>query len=64
MIGANAVPPSCEDPGGWRWRMAAIEKQAMLDALQRCGGNKRRAAELMGMPRTTFFARVKEYDIA
>jgi len=40
-----------------------IEKQAIIDALERCHMNQTRAAELLGMPRRTFCKRMKEYDI-
>jgi DNA-binding NtrC family response regulator len=40
-----------------------IEKQAIIDALERCHLNQTRAAELLGMPRRTFCKRMKEYDI-
>lgn len=34
------------------------EKQEALAALEKCGGNKSRAAELLGLPRATFQARL------
>jgi two-component system response regulator AtoC len=40
-----------------------IERQAIVDALERCHWNQTRAAELLGMPRRTFCKRMKEYDI-
>jgi DNA-binding NtrC family response regulator len=61
-----ASPPARvgeESTAAWRDRVAALERQAIQDALSRCAGNKSRAAELLGMPRTTFFARLKEHGI-
>jgi DNA-binding NtrC family response regulator len=49
-----AVPPRSLDE---------LEKQAIIDALVRCGGNQSRAAELLGMPRRTFCKRLAEYNI-
>jgi DNA-binding NtrC family response regulator len=43
--------------------MVEIEKQAMLDALDRCAGNQTRAAELLGMPRRTFCKKLNEHRI-
>ena len=40
-----------------------IERDAIVDALDRCNGNQTRAAELLGMPRRTFCKRMKEYEI-
>jgi transcriptional regulator with GAF, ATPase, and Fis domain len=39
------------------------ERQAILDALERCSGNRSRAAALLGMPRRTFVKRLGEYGI-
>jgi two-component system, NtrC family, response regulator AtoC len=43
--------------------ISEIEKQAIIDALVRCGGNQSRAAELLGMPRRTFCKRLRDYNI-
>jgi two-component system, NtrC family, response regulator AtoC len=40
-----------------------LEKQRMIEALARCEGNQSRAAELIGMPRRTFVAKLKLYNI-
>jgi DNA-binding NtrC family response regulator len=47
----------------WRKRQADSEKQAMADALARCNGNRTRAAELLGMPRSTFMRKLSEYGL-
>jgi two-component system, NtrC family, response regulator AtoC len=47
----------------WRDRVGAGEREAIVEALSRCGGNQTRAAELLGMPRRTFCARLREYNI-
>ena len=51
-----AVPASVGDNG-------ANEEQQLRDALSRCGGNKARAARLLGMPRSTYYSRLKKYRI-
>jgi transcriptional regulator with PAS, ATPase and Fis domain len=45
------------------FNMAAIEKQAILEALVRCSGNQTRAAELLGIPRRTFCKKLTEHNI-
>jgi transcriptional regulator with GAF, ATPase, and Fis domain/tetratricopeptide (TPR) repeat protein len=39
------------------------ERQRILEALEECGWNRSRAAEVLGMPRRTFYRRLAEYDI-
>jgi transcriptional regulator with GAF, ATPase, and Fis domain/tetratricopeptide (TPR) repeat protein len=41
----------------------ADEKDRMLDALRACNWNRVRAAEVLQMPRRTFYRRLKEYGI-
>jgi transcriptional regulator with GAF, ATPase, and Fis domain len=42
---------------------ANLEREQMISALRRCDGNKAEAARLLGMPRSTFFSRLKKYAI-
>ncbi|HSM36065.1 MAG TPA: sigma-54 dependent transcriptional regulator [Longimicrobiales bacterium] len=39
------------------------EKEAILDALRRAGGNRARASEILGMGRTTLWRKLTAYDI-
>ncbi len=39
------------------------EKRKILDALEKSGWNKTRACSLLGMPRRTFYRRLRDYDI-
>ena len=41
-----------------------MERQRILDALEECGGNQTKAAQLLGMPRRTFVKRLDAYKIA
>ena len=43
--------------------LAAIEREAILKTLAVCGGNRRRAAEVLGIGLRTLFRRLKEYEI-
>jgi len=40
------------------------ERQTLLAALDKCGGNKARAARLLGMARSTYFSKLKKYGLA
>ncbi|ORJ63544.1 sigma-54 dependent transcriptional regulator [Geothermobacter hydrogeniphilus] len=39
------------------------DRQAILDALEKAGGNKTRAAQLLGMSRRTIYRKLEEYGI-
>ncbi|MBC7106609.1 MAG: hypothetical protein H5T97_11780, partial [Firmicutes bacterium] len=40
------------------------EKSAVQKALEATGGNKRRAAKLLGVARSTFYEKLKKYHLA
>jgi len=56
---AAASPSRAGAPRG----LKELERDAMVDALERCHGNQTRAAELLGMPRRTFCKRMKEFEL-
>ncbi|MFO0889173.1 MAG: sigma 54-interacting transcriptional regulator [Isosphaeraceae bacterium] len=68
---ASRVPP--QDPSGlardpaageeWNAEFLAFERQRLLDALSEAEGNKTVAARLLGMPRSTFFSKLKKHAI-
>ena len=43
--------------------MEALERQRILDALAKCGGNQTQAAELLGISRRTLLRRLDEYAV-
>jgi transcriptional regulator of acetoin/glycerol metabolism len=47
----------------WNTEFVAYERQRLVDALSEAGGNKSVAARLLGMPRSTFFSKIKKYGI-
>ena len=40
-----------------------VERQALVAALHKCGGNKAQAARLLGLPRSTYFSKLKKHGI-
>ena len=50
------------DGGGAR-RLIDMERNAILDALAQCHGNKKKAAELLGIQRPTLYNKMKRYAI-
>jgi transcriptional regulator of acetoin/glycerol metabolism len=43
--------------------MAAIEREAILDALRDAGGNKQAAADRLGLSRSTLYRKLTAYSI-
>jgi two-component system response regulator HydG len=54
--------PSTPGPGD-SLNLADVEKQVILQALERAGGNKSEAARLLGITRRTLYGRLERYGI-
>lgn len=52
--GASTAAPSTLD---------GMQRQALVEALQKAGGNKKRAAEMLGIHRPTLYAKLKRFGI-
>lgn len=60
----NGTPaPKIPPPKKQAFNLQAIEKQELLEVLERTGGNQSKAAELLGVSRVTIWNRMKRYGI-
>ncbi len=46
-----------------RSQIEEIERRRIVEALERCGGNQTRAAQLLGISRRTLINRLDEYNV-
>ncbi len=61
---AEARAPAAPAPAGGVVPMEEIERRAILNALERTGGNRTQAAELLGIGLRTLQRKLKEYRLA
>ena len=60
----NPLEPRFQPMNELRFRKTRdAEREQLVSALQRTGGNKAEAARLLGIPRSTFFSKLKKHSI-
>ena len=47
----------------WNESDPVVERRTLIEALYKCSGNKARAARLLGLPRSTYFSKLKKHGI-
>ena len=61
--GGSSARESAPPGEDWNAEFVAYERQRLIDALNEAGGNKSVAARLLGMPRSTFFSKMKKHGV-
>ena len=56
-------PPPADVDRGLKDDLRSLERERIERALEQCGGNQSRAAEVLGMPRRTLVRRLAQYGI-
>jgi two-component system, NtrC family, response regulator AtoC len=62
-IRSTTVPSPRFETLGQELTLAEVERQHILGVLERVGGNRSRAAELLGLSRRTLYRRLEEYGV-
>jgi transcriptional regulator with GAF, ATPase, and Fis domain len=60
---SSTVPPSSSPLAGSQAEFKAAERERILSALTACNWNRVQAAKMIGVPRRTFYRRLKEFGI-
>ena len=61
--GNGAATDNGEGTGPFKKRVSALERRLILEALERAGGNRTRAAEELGIYRRLLYAKMREYGL-
>ena len=59
----GAATDNGEGTGPFKKRVSALERRLILEALERAGGNRTRAAEELGIYRRLLYAKMREYGL-
>jgi two-component system response regulator AtoC/two-component system response regulator HupR/HoxA len=57
-------PAAADGGASWTGVPDDQERGELLAALERCHGNKAEAARLLGMPRSTYYSKLKKLGLA
>lgn len=57
------IAPLMDGTGFWKERMAEYEKKLLVEALERSKGDKRKAASLLGMSKSSLYQKAEQYGI-
>ncbi len=63
LFATEPQTPSQKKAEGFQAQVEEKEKQLIISALRSAKGSKKKALALLGMPRSTFYKRLKEYGI-
>ena len=61
---SSGSAPAIADGGEWTAGFSQYERQRLVEAMERADGNKSVAARLLGMPRGTFYSKLKKHGLA
>ena len=61
---ASAIEPRVEAPEGISLSLASYERRCLEDALSRASGDVRRAAQLLGIGRSTMYRKMRKHGLA
>lgn len=61
--GAGASGSSMLEPERYEAERKALERRRIQEALEQCGGNQTKAAELLKMPRRTLVAKIRAHNL-
>jgi transcriptional regulator with PAS, ATPase and Fis domain len=59
----SVAPTPTSIPPSLKGELETLERQRILDALVRCGGNQTQAAKILGMSRRTLLTRLDDYGV-
>lgn len=62
-LGLSEAGQTSDDSAGLAERMARVERSFLEEALRRCGGQARQAAEVLKLPRKTFYDKLAKHGL-
>jgi DNA-binding NtrC family response regulator len=59
----SILPANCGAPAALDEELAGLERERLVEAIARADGNKAAAARLLGLPRSTFFSKLRKFGL-